>query len=289
MRNRLMSFLGTVVGSASLLVVPGAFLTTFAPVAAAECMEPQSGDATDFSGIWYRDEGDCGFGPTGSAPDLTPDGVEALMKNVPTRPRHPLHLERVGGDENGADFKLSNDPAMQCNPKGLPQMVVDTAHDHHEVVQLDNRIIQLWQEERLPREIWFDGRAVPSGDDLLNLGPSWYGMSVGHWEGDTLVVETVGLDPRAWVDIYGYPKSEDARLIERYTRRGDTLEMVATLIDPAYYTEDWVSDTKTWTLEPPNAIAVNNFGWYGVYPSLVDLLCAPINADGSASNPFGGD
>ena len=290
MRNRLMSFLGTVVGSAALLVVPGTFLTTFAPVAAAECMEPQSGDAHDLSGVWFRDEGDCGFGPAGSAPDLTPAGEEALMKNVPTRPRDPRHIERQGGINN-ADPTLSNDPALTCNPKGMPQMIVDTAHDHHEVVQLDNRIIELWQEERLPREIWLDGRPVPSGDDLLNLGPSWYGMSVGHWEGDTLVVETVGLDPRAWVDIYGYPKSEDARLVERYTKTngGRTLEMVVTLHDPAYYTEPWVSDTKTWTLEPQDAIAVNNFGWYGVYPSLVDLLCAPINADGSASNPYGGD
>ena len=62
-----------------------------------------------------------------------------------------------------------------------------------------------------------------------------------------------------------------------------------TLIDPAYYTKPLESDVKTWTLEPDNALATNDFGWFGVYPALVDLLCAPINADGSASNPYGGD
>ena len=285
--NRFLSFLGAMVGSAALLVVPGAFLTTLAPEAAAECMAPQTGefDAHDLSGVWFRRGGDCGFGPEGSAPDLTPAGEEALLKNVPSRPRHPLHQERAVSDP-----ALWNDPALTCNPKGMPQMVVDTAHDHHEVVQLENRILQLWQEERLPREIWLDGREVPSGENLLQLGYSWYGMSVGHWEGDTLVVETVGLDPRAWVDIYGYPKSEDARLIERYTRvDADTLEVQLTLTDPAYYTEPWVSDIKTYNLEPQDSLAINNFGWFGIYPSLVDLLCAPVNADGSPSNPRGGD
>ena len=291
MRNRLISFLATVASSAALLVVPGAFLTTFALEAAAECMSPQEGDIHDLTGVWYRDEGDCGFSPQEDVPDLTPAGVEALMKNEPTRPRHPLHLARVGGDADSGDPTLSNDPALTCNPKGLTQMVVDTAHDHHEVIQLDNRILELWQEERIPREIWLDGRPIPTGNNLLNLGYSWYGMSVGHWEGDTLVVESVGMDPRAWVDIYGHPRSEDARLIERYTKTngGRTLEGRFTLIDPAYYTEPWESDLKTWTLEPDNALATNNFGWYGVYPALVDLLCAPVNGDGTGSNPFGGD
>lgn len=291
MRNRLISFLATVVSSAALLVVPVAFLTTFAPEAAAECMSPQEGDIHDLTGVWFRDEGDCGFSPQEDVPDLTPAGVEALMNNEPTRPRHPLHLARVGGDANSGDPTLSNDPALACNPKGLTQMVVDTAHDHHEVIQLDNRILELWQEERIPREIWLDGRPIPTGNNLLNLGYSWYGMSVGHWEGDTLVVESVGMDPRSWVDIYGHPRSEDARLIERYTKTdgGRTLEGRFTLIDPAYYTEPWESDLKTWTLEPDNALATNNFGWFGVYPALVDLLCAPANGDGTGSNPFGGD
>ena len=285
MGNRFVTSLGALVGWVIVLMFPGASLTALAPQAVAECMAPQTGEfgSRDLSGIWFRNGGDCGFGPEGSAPALTPAGEEALMKNVPTRPRHPLHRAIAYPGP-------SNDPSRMCNPKGLPQMVVDTAHDHHEVIQMGDRILQLWQEERLPREIWMDGRPAPSGDNLLDLGTSWYGMSVGDWEGNSLVVETVGLDPRAWVDIYGYPKSEDARLIERYTRvDADTMEVQLTLIDPSYYTEPWVSDIKIFKKEPRDALAINNFGWYGLYPSLVDLLCAPINADGSPSNPTGGD
>ena len=155
---------------------------------------------------------------------------------------------------------------------------------------LPTRIFQLWQEERMPREIWMDGRPVPSGSNYRNLGPSWMGMSVGHWEGNTLVVETVGLDDRAWLDTFGFPKSDEARVIERYNLTDPvTLEVEMTLYDPKYYTEPWVSDVKTWRKEPRNSRAVNNFGWYGLFSGLTDLLCAPMNGSGTPSNPRGGN
>ena len=74
----------------------------------------------------------------------------------------------------------SNYPALTCNPKGFPAIVFDRNHDHHGVVQLPDRILQLWQEERMLCEIWLDGRELPSGDNYGNIGPSWMGMSVGH-------------------------------------------------------------------------------------------------------------
>jgi hypothetical protein len=189
-----------------------------------------------------------------------------------------------------ADPTESNYPALDCNPKGFPAMVVDDNHDHHEVIQLPTRILQLWQEERMPREIWLDGRAVPTGKNYSNLGPSWMGMSVGHWEGNTLVVETVGIDDRAWLDTYAFPKSEQARFIERYTRTDvETLELEMILYDPLFYTEPWISDIKTWRKEARNSRAVNNFGWYGLFSGLTDLLCAPMNGGGTPSNPRGGN
>jgi hypothetical protein len=242
-----------------------------ADIASAMCMAPPKGefDARDYSGIWFRQGGDCGFGPEGSAPALTPAGEEAIKKNIPFRARHPLQRKID-------DPSQSNDPALDCNPKGFPQIVVDTAHDHHEVIQLPTRIIQLWQEERAPREIWMDGRPLPSGENLANLGPSWYGMSVGHWEDDTLVVETVGLEDTAWVDIFGFPKSNDAQIVERYTKvNATTLQVQLTLYDPKYYTAPWVSDIKTFKKEARDGPQVNHFGWYGLFSGLTDLLCAP--------------
>jgi hypothetical protein len=266
MRNRFMSLMAALVR-----FVPAIVLVLFFAQVASACVEPPKGefDARDFSGIWFRQGGDCGFGPEGSTPAMTPEGEEALKKNVPTRPRSPLQ-------KKVEDPSQSNDPSLTCNPKGFPQIVVDTAHDHHEVIQQPGRIIQWWQEERVPREIWMDGRPLPSGDNLANLGPSWYGMSVGEWEGNTLVVETVGLEPTAWVDIYGYPKSEDARVIERYTRvNATTMEVELTLIDPKYYKAPWKSDKKIFKKEARDGVQVNHFGWYGLFSGLTDLICAP--------------
>ena len=233
-------------------------------------------DPHDLSGIWRRRGGDRGISP--KAPPLTPEGEARMMKNIPARSRNP----RAPSTNVPAD---SNDPAFSCNPKGFPRILIDTAHDWHEVIQLNGRLLQLWQEERRPREIWMDGRAVPSGENLDNLGPAWYGHSVGEWQGGTLVVQTVGLDDRAWVDVFGYPKSADARVEERYKRvDADTLEVQLTLFDPKYYTAPWVSDTKIFKKEPRKNVTF--FGWYGLFSGAGELICAPMNA--SPINKKGG-
>lgn len=233
-------------------------------------------DPHDLTGIWLRTGGDRGLSP--KAPPLTPAARAVMAKNVPARSRNPLAPATP-------DPSLSNDPAFSCNPKGFPRILLDTAHDWHEVIQINGRLLQLWQEERRPREIWMDGRAVPSGDNLDNIGPSWYGHSVGQWKGDTLVVQTVGLDDRAWVDVYGYPKSVDARVEERYRRvNADTMEVQLTLTDPKFYTAPWVSDTKVFKKEPREKVTF--FGWYGLFSGLGELICAPMNA--SPVNKKGG-
>ena len=123
-----------------------------------------------------------------------------------------------------------------------------------------------------------DGRAVPSGEDLASLGQAWYGHAVGQWQGDTLVVQTVGLDDRAWVDLFGYPKSSEARVEERYRRvDAETLEIELTLYDPQVYATPWVSDTKTWKLQPPDKMTF--FGWRGLFSGAGELICAPMNAN----------
>lgn len=235
-------------------------------------------DARDFSGIYVRAGGDRGF-PVENMPDLTPEG-EAVLRNSlsPGRSRHQLV-------RNVEDSTLSNDPTFACNPFGFPRLVIDTAHFFHEVVMLPNRMLQLWQKERRPREIWLDGRELPSGENLDNLGPAWYGHAVGEWEGDTLVVNTVGMDDRAWLDSFGFRKSSEARVEERYRRvDAETLEMVMTLYDPAHYTGPWVTDTKIWKKEPRDVVTY--FEWYGLFSGLGEELCAPMNA--SPVNPRGG-
>lgn len=226
-------------------------------------------DPHDLSGIYMRTGGDTGYGPVKDMPPLTTAG-EAKLKSVTVlgTSRHPL-VKATN------DPRLSNDLALGCNPKGFPRLLLDNYHNYHEVVMVPNRMLQLWQEERRPREIWLDGRPVPSAETVDNLGPAWYGHAVGKWEGDTLVINTVGFDDRAWLDSYGFPKSFGARVEERYKLIDpNTLQLTLTLYDPEFYTRPWVSDVKTWKKVPRNQ--VTKLGWYGIY-GLGESVCAPMN------------
>jgi hypothetical protein len=87
------------------------------------------------------------------------------------------------------------------------------------------------------RQIWMDGRGHP--DDL---DPSWMGHAIGHWEGATLVVDTVGLTDKSWLDTAGHPHSDTLHVVERIRRVDhDTLENTLTFDDPKTYTRTWTS------------------------------------------------
>ena len=280
--GRRMALVG--LGCGVLIVLGEAMYGPVSVHAAASTERVQSGDADydprDFSGIYIRRGGNRGFGPPDSYPPLTPEGEAVISPRTPTPGynRHPL----IKPTEDPA---ATNDPAFTCNPKGFPRILLDTAHDFHEVLMLPDRMLQVWQEARVMRELWLDGREVPTPENLDNMGPAWYGHSVGHWDGDTLVVTTVGLDERAWLDQYGFPISFEARIEERYRKvDADTIELDMRLEDPKYYTRPWVSDTKMWKKEPRENVTW--FGWYGLFSGLGELLCAPMNA--SPVNPYGG-
>ena len=232
-------------------------------------------DPRDLSGIWDRKEGDMGLSP--DVPPMTPEGQARLDANLPARGTRLGEEPREGehpGRARAVVPALSNDPMMQCNPQGFPRLFFQPLPV--EFVHLDNRLMQFYQRERQLREIWLDGRAVPSGENLNNLGPAWYGHSVGEWQGDTLVVQTVGLDDRAWLDYWGYPKSFQARVEERYRRvDADTMEVHLTLYDPTYYAAPWVSDTKVFRREPPGNHTF--YGWYGLFSGITEEICAPLN------------
>ena len=271
------------IGGTCLVLSAILCLLVFADAVSASELE-QAGtreyDPRDLSGIYIRRGGNRGFGPLESIPPLTPEGEAVIRTRIPSPGynRHPLVQEIE-------DQALSNDPTFACNPKGFPRILLDTGHDFHEVIVLPDRVLQVWQEARVMREFWLDGRELPSGENLANLGPAWYGHSVGEWQGDTLVVNTVGLDERAWLDQYGFPISFEARIEERYRKvDAETLELQLTLHDPKYYARPWVSDIKMWKKEPRENVTW--FRWYGLFSGLGELLCAPMNA--SPLNPRGG-
>ena len=209
----------------------------------------------DLSGIWTLTKNDHSLGTP--APPLTPAGVAAKAGRIVA-----------------TNDRIGNAPWYTCNPMGFPRLLNDD--EPMELIMLPNRVLQLFQWEHRTRMLWTDGRKLPSGENLENLGPAWYGHSVGTWNGNTLVVNTVGLDDRAWLDNDANPKSFHARIEESWKRvDSNTLEMQMTLYDPEYYTAPYVGSKKTYKRMPNDSTTY--FGWYGLYAGITEGICAPMN------------
>jgi hypothetical protein len=132
-----------------------------------------------------------------------------------------------------ADNQKDN-PDANCLPMGFMQL-----HGHpqpRKIVQTPELIVIMYEGNQGLRQIFLDGRPLPKADE--NLQPWWYGYSVGHWEDDTLVVESGGFVDNGWLDVYGSPLTFEGKLIERW-RRPDYghLEIDVTVDDPKAYTK----------------------------------------------------
>lgn len=255
--------------------------------------DSQKYDARDLNGIWTRGNPGGGMGgaescvngmshsgPCGDRgysldwPQFTPQGQAAFEANKPSYGRrlgsadaaaHPKeHIGRRRAIQQGD----GNDPQGTCNPLGVTRAVIYP--QENEFVMTGDRILQHFSQTNAWRSIWMDDREVPEIDDLA--WPLWYGYSVGRWEGDTLVVDTIGQDDRVWVDQYGYPISDQARLEERYRRISHSvLQLDMVITDPKYYKEPWISQTKKFLLRPKDYFTNSN--WPGMYYD----DCAPLD------------
>lgn len=97
----------------------------------------------------------------------------------------------------------------------------------------------LWEGTRY-REIFLDGRPLPKDPN-----PDWMGYSVGHWDGNTLVIETMGFNDRTWLDDDGRPHTEALRLTERLHRSDfGHMEIIRTYVDPGAFLEPWTVPVK---------------------------------------------
>jgi len=102
------------------------------------------------------------------------------------------------------------------------------------IIQTPNDVVILYEAQAGVRQIFTDGRSLPPAD----VQPWWYGYSVGHWDGDTLVVETTGFRDDVWLDIDGSPLTGTGKLTERFRRPNyGTLEIDITIEDPKVYTK----------------------------------------------------
>lgn len=177
---------------------------------------PRTADGKpDFSGNW---NGSADLGPEESA------GLPWAAE---------IKKQRLESNFGGA-------PSGFC----LPAEIVPSSPVIYKVVQTPSLLVQLFEDAPSHRLVFLDGRSHPSDPE-----PSWRGHSVGRWEGDTLVIDTVGLNGKSWLPD-GLPHTEMLHVIERY-RRPDFAHLVIdiTFEDPGTLSKPWNLHT-TWTLAP---------------------------------------
>jgi hypothetical protein len=127
----------------------------------------------------------------------------------------------------------ADDPHSRCVPPSYPRAY--SLPLHWKVVQTPKLIVLLHEFNASYRQIFLDGRPLP-----VDPQPGWNGYSSGHWEKDTLVVETVGFRDDLWLDIIGSPLSEAAHVTERFQRVNFGLMRIqVTVNDPKTYTKPW--------------------------------------------------
>jgi len=143
-----------------------------------------------------------------------------------------LRAQRSG--ENNKD-----NPDAHCLPLGLMQL-----HLHpqpRKIIQTPKLIVILYEAQAGVRQIFMDGRPLPKDDPQ----PWWYGYSIGHWDGDTLVVETTGFRDDVWLDVEGSPLTNTGKMTERFRRVNyGNLEIEITVEDPKAYTKPWTVTVK---------------------------------------------
>jgi hypothetical protein len=175
---------------------------------------PILAQSSDLSGVWAA----AGY-TSNIAKDMKPG-------ELPMTPwAEALYKQRQAS--HGKD-----DPDARCLPTGVPRRDPDP----FKIIQTPTLVLILFEGNvHSYRQIFTDGRSHPK-----NLDKNWWGDSVGHWEGNTLVVDTVGLNDKTWLDLDGHPHSDQLHVTERYTRLDrDRLSIQFTLDDPIAYTHPW--------------------------------------------------
>jgi len=131
---------------------------------------------------------------------------------------------------------VAYDPQGFCLPPGGPRMF-GTPYPS-EIIQDRDRIVVIFEGgAHVWREIHMDGRPLPNREEL---NPTYFGYSVGRWEGDTLVVETTGFNEKTWLNFNGTMHTDELHTLERISRPNrDTLHYEATITDPGAYSKPW--------------------------------------------------
>ncbi|HEY7190783.1 MAG TPA: hypothetical protein VH436_29735 [Vicinamibacterales bacterium] len=229
-----------------------------------EAPAPKTADGKiDFSGIWQNAWFVNGrvtplpVSPPGEPPAATFADVFANFKGeLPLQP-WAAQLKAARKEQNSKD-----NPDAHCLPMGLMQF-----HMHpqpRKVLQTRDVIAILYEGNSGVRQIFIDGRPLPGPD----AQPWWYGYSTGHWEGNTLVIETAGFRDGGWLDIYGSPLTDQAKMTERWQRLNyGSMQVDIAIDDPKAY-------TKPFSVRVHHRIAVDG---PQIDSELIEFICNENN------------
>ena len=196
---------------------------------------PRTADGKpDLSGVW-QGVGSFGAGQANAAEPPTGPPL-AGFRDVAQNIKEGLPLTAAGAAilKERKDGNSKDNPEAHCLPMGIVQFHTQGAP--RKFIHTPGVLVILYEASSGLRQIFTDGRPLPNNDPQ----PWWYGYSVGKWDGDTLVVETIGLRDGGWLDIVGSPLTDAAKLTERFRRVSyGRLEIDITVEDPKVYTRPW--------------------------------------------------
>ena len=197
----------------------------------------------DLAGFWV---------PTDNVKYLLNLAADLKPGEIPLQPwAQAVYQERI--ENNGKDH-----PGVHCWPSGIPEK--NNIPDGVKVVQTPDLIMFLHESRTIYRQIFTDGRPLPRDPQ-----PAWMGYSVGRWDGDTLVVDTIGQNGRTWLDMRGLPATEALHVTERFSRITiGRIDIDVTIDDPRAYTKPWTVKLR-WSLLPDT--------------DLIESICEENNKD----------
>jgi len=218
---------------------------------------PKTADGKpDFSGIW-EPEKNRPCPPEGCADMQVPQEFVnigwGLKDGAPYQP-WAAELKKARTEQNGKD-----DPVSRCLPGGIVKL--HTTPQLRKIIQIPGLVVSLNEMDATYRQIFTDGRSLPPQVDIT----SFKGYSSGKWEGDTLVVQTIGFPDGIWLDRGGSPLTDAAKITERFRRVNfGTMEIEVTIDDPKAY-------TRPWTFKLTHRIVLDT--------DLIDYICTENEKD----------
>jgi hypothetical protein len=190
-----------------------------------------------FEGMWQRDG--IAFDPPGVGPGPVRNSIVSRQVWVgdytnPILQPHAAEVVRANGEANAAGDG-PHTPTQLCRPSGVPNIM--NVLGKLQILQTEDMVVLIYDRDQTPRFVYLNQEHPET------LEPSYFGHSIGHYEGDQLVVETIGLNDKTPTDRFGTPHSESMRVVERYRiiEEWRALEVHVTVTDPENFTTPWTA------------------------------------------------